>query len=155
MRYRIRRSAKPVRGNFAEFLSPAPPRVNRNRNAPGENKKLAWTCSKPARWASHQPIRFSSGSNNADTCEIGGRCSSTAAQCSNTFDNKDSHRSSCNSFVGSIHSSPGDRNNCTGMRGNQIRFRLLRHRLKPEHQLVLPAPEPVRLLPTEVKEVFS
>jgi hypothetical protein len=27
--------------------------------------------------------------------------------------------------------------------------------LKPERQLVLPAPEPARLLPTEVKEVFS
>jgi hypothetical protein len=36
------------------------------------------------------------------------------------------------------------------MRGNRIRFRL-----KPERQLVLPAPEPAQLLPMEAKEVFS
>ena len=42
-----------------------------------------------------------------------------------------------------------------GMRGNRIQLRLLRRRLKPERQLVLLEPEPVRLLPMEVKEVFS
>src|SRR4029453_4541295 len=41
------------------------------------------------------------------------------------------------------------------MPDNRSRFRLLRCRLKPERQLVLPESKPVRLLPMEVKEVFS
>src|SRR5262249_25679820 len=76
--------------------------------------------------------------------------SSTWAHCSSKSDNMGSPRNSC---VGNIRSNPDNRNSCIGMRGNQ--FPLLRFRLKPARQIVSPAPEPVRLLLMEVKEVFS
>ena len=104
---------------------------------------------------SHEPRAFSSGNSNSyDACEFDGRCSSTAVQC-NTFGNMENPRNSCNSYVGNNHRIPDIRSSCTGMLGNQIRPRLLRSRLKPERKFVLPEPEPVRLLPMEVKEVFS
>lgn len=94
-------------------------------------------------------LRFSSGSNNAyDACEF----DNTAAQC-NTFGNKDNRRSSCSNCVGNTHI-PGIRSR-SDMRDNRPLPRLLLSRLKPERQLVLPEPEPVRLLSMEVKEVFS
>ena len=106
---------------------------------------------------SHQPVRFSSGSNDAcDACNIDGRCSSTAVHCCNTFWNMDNPRNSRNSCVGNNHNcSPGIRSSRIGTRGNRIRFRRGRFQPKPERQPLLPAPEPVRLLPMEVKEVFS
>jgi hypothetical protein len=67
------------------------------------------------------------------------------------FGYKGTHRNSYNSHGDNTHFIPGSRN--SGMRGN--RLRLLRRRLKPERQLVLLEPEPARLLPMEVKEVFS
>ena len=69
------------------------------------------------------------------------------------FGYKGTHRNSYNSHGDNTHYIPGSRN--SGIRGNRIRLRLLRRRLKPERQLVLMAPELVRLLPMEVKEVFS
>ena len=56
--------------------------------------------------------------------------------------------------MGNTHYIPDIRSSRNGMRDNQIRLRLLRRRLKPERQPVLLEPEPVRLLLTEVKEVF-
>ena len=100
-------------------------------------QSAAWNRSKPASLALTATPAFSSGSNSAcDACELDGPGSSTAGQRSSKFGNTGSYRSSR-----------------TGTLGNRIR--LLRRRLKPERQLVLPAPEPVRLPLTEVKEVFS
>ena len=110
--------------------------------------------------APSQPVNFalisafSGGSNNAyDACEFDGRCSSTAAQCSKTFGKMDNRRSSCSSYAGNTHI-PGIRSR-NDRRDNRRLLRLLLSRLKPERQLVLLEPEPVRLLPMEVKEVFS
>src|SRR4029077_10868485 len=116
-------------------------------------KKLAWNCSKPADYPSHQPVRFSSGSDNAyDACEIDGCCSSTAVQCNKTFGNMDNRRSSCSSCGGNTHI-PGIRSldirSHNDIPDNRSRLRLLRCRLKPERQLVLLEPEPVRSLPME------
>jgi len=105
---------------------------------------------------------LSGGSNNAcDASYIDGRCSSTAAQYCNTFGKMDNRRSSCsscagNSYIPGIRNShiPGIRSR-NDIRDNRSRFRLLRCRLKPERQLVLPESKPVRLLSMEVKEVFS
>src|SRR4029077_1014917 len=117
-------------------------------------KKLAWNCSKPADYPSHQPVRFSSGSDNAyDACEIDGCCSSTAVQCSKTFGNMDNRRSSCSSCGGNTHTP--DIRSRNDMRDNRSLLRLLLSRPKPERQLVLLEPEPVRSLSMEVKEVFS
>ena len=110
--------------------------------------------------APSQPVNFalisafSGGSNNAyDACEFDGPCSSTAAQCSKTSGKTDNRRSSCSSYAGNTHI-PGIRTR-NDMRDNRRRRRLLLSRLKPERQLVLLEPERVRLLPMEVKEVFS
>jgi hypothetical protein len=65
----------------------------------------------------------------------------------------DNRRNSCSSSVGNTRI-PGIRNR-NDIRDNRSRPRLLLSRLKPERQLVLLEPEPVRLLPMEVKEVFS
>ena len=65
----------------------------------------------------------------------------------------DNRRSSCSSYAGNTHI-PGIRSR-NDMRDNRRLLRLLLSRLKPERQLVLLEPEPVRLLPMEVKEVFS
>jgi len=98
---------------------------------------------------------FSSGNSNSyDACEFYGRCSSTAVRCSKTIGNMENPRNSRNSCAGSNCSIP-DIRSYTCMRGNRIRNRLLRRRLKPERQLVLLEPEPVRLLPVVIKEVFS
>ena len=70
------------------------------------------------------------------------------------FGYKGTHRNSYNSHGDNTRYIPDSRNSRTGMQGNRIRLRLLRRRLKPERQLVLLEPEPVRLLPMEVKEVF-
>jgi hypothetical protein len=80
---------------------------------------------------------------------------STSTHCNSMFGYKGTHRNSYNSHGDNTRYIPGSRNSSTGMRGNRIRLRLLRRRLKPERQLVLLEPEPVRLLPMEVKEVFS
>ena len=120
-------------------------------------KKLAWNCSKPASQLTlTSTLRFSGGSNNAyDACEFDGRCSNTAAQCSKTSGKMDNRRSSCNSCAGNTHIHiPGIRSR-NDIRDYRIRPRRLLSRLKPERQLVLLEPEPVRLLPMEVKEVFS
>jgi hypothetical protein len=91
-----------------------------------------------------------------DSCGAGkpggrcSRCSSSAGRCSNC-DNTETPR---NNYAGNTHI-PGIRSCCNDIRDNRSRFRLLRRRLKPERQLVLLEPEPVRLLPMEVKEVFS
>ena len=69
------------------------------------------------------------------------------------FGYKGTHRNSYNSHGDNTRYIPDSRNSRTGMQGNRIR--LLRRRLKPERQLVLLEPEPARLLPMEVKEVFS
>jgi hypothetical protein len=117
--------------------------------------KKGWLGIAPSQPLNLTPtLRFSSDSNNAyDACEIDGPYNSTAVQCSKTFGKMDNRRSSCSSCAGNIHI-PGIRSH-NDIRGNRIRPRLLRSRLKPERQLVLPEPEPVRLLPMEVKEVFS
>ena len=65
----------------------------------------------------------------------------------------DNRRSSCSNCAGNTHI-PGIRSR-NDIRDNRSRFRLRRPRLKPERQLVWLEPEPVRLLPMEVKEVFS
>jgi len=100
------------------------------------------------------PSAFSGGSNNAyDACEIDGRCSSTIAQWSKTSGKMDNRRSSCSSCAGNTHI-PGIRIR-NDRRDNRSLLRLLLSRLKPERQLVLLEPEPVRSLSMEVKEVFS
>ena len=75
----------------------------------------------------------------------------------------DNRRSSCSSCAGSTHipstrspgiRSPGIRSR-NDIRENRSRFRLLPRRLTPERQLVLPEPKLVRLLPMEVKAIFS
>ena len=91
-----------------------------------------------------------------DSCgagKPGGRCSSTVARCSS--DNTETPRNNCNNYVGNTQNIPDIRSSRNDMRDNRRRFRLLRPRLKPERQLVWLEPEPVRLLPMEVKEVFS
>jgi hypothetical protein len=115
-------------------------------------EKLAWSCSKPAHQSSRQPVRFFSGYNN--DCDDGDDAAgSTSTHCNSMFGYTGFHRNSYNSHGDNTRYIPGRRNSRTGMRGNRIR--LLRDRLKPERQLVLLEPEPARLLPTEVKEVFS
>ena len=87
-----------------------------------------------------------------DSCgagKPGGRCSSTAARCSS--DNTEIPR---NNYVGNTHYIPDIRSR-NDMRDNRRLLRLLLSRLKPERQLVLLEPEPVRSLSMEVKEVFS
>ena len=109
--------------------------------------------------APSQPVNFalisafSGGSNAYDACEFDGRCSSTVAQCSKTSGKMDNRRSSCSNCAGNTHI-PGIRSH-NDMRDNRSRPRLLLSRLRPERQLVLLELEPVRLLPMEVKEVFS
>ena len=66
-----------------------------------------------------------------------------------------SSRNSYSSYEGNTRNIPGIRSSRTGTRGNQIRFQLLRRRLTPGRQLVLPEPAPVRSLFMEVKDVFS
>jgi len=97
--------------------------------------------------------RFSGGSNAYDACEFDDRCSSTAAHCSKTFDRMDNRRNSCSSYAGNIHIP--DIRNRNDMQDNRRLRRLLLSRLKPERQLVLLEPEPVRSLSMEVKAVFS
>ena len=117
--------------------------------------------------APSQPLNLtnpapSGGSNNAyDACELDCLCSNTGAQYCNTFGKLDNRRSSCRSYAGNSYI-PGIRNSHipgirsrNDIRDSRSRFRRLRPRLKPERQLVLLEPEPVRLLPMEVKEVFS
>ena len=117
--------------------------------------KKGWLGIAPSQPINLTPtLRFSGGSNNAyDACEFDARCSSTAAQCSKTFGKMDNRRSSCSSYAGNTHI-PGIRSR-NDMRDNRRLLRLLLSRLKPERQLVLLEPEPVRSLPMEVKEVFS
>ena len=99
-------------------------------------------------------LRLSGGSNNAyDACELDSLGSSTAAHYSTTFGNMDNRRNSWSSCAGNTHM-PGIRSR-NDIQDNRSRPRLLRFRLKPERRLVLPEPKPVRLLPMEVKEVFS
>jgi hypothetical protein len=101
-------------------------------------------------------LRFSSGSYNAyGACGFDRLCGSRAAQYCNTFGNMENRRSSRNSCAGNTHTHIPDIRSRNDMRDNRIRPRLLRCRLKPERQLVLLAPKPVRLLPMEVKAVFS
>src|SRR5262249_3322306 len=121
-----------------------------------QTKKADLELLQASQLTSHHPVRFSSCSNSdaCDACNIYGRCSSRADQCSNTFGNMDNPRNSCNSCVGNSHNMP-DIHSCTRMRGNRIRRQLARSQPKPEHQLVLPEPAPVRLLLMAVKEVFS
>ena len=132
-----------MRRNLAGILSQTPRGVNGN---PALAKKKAGLELLPSQLIpfSNQPL-FSDGDDDAcGVGEPGVRCSSTAARCSSKCGNTDSHRSSYNSCVAS------NRNIRTGRLGNRIRCRQ-----KPERQLALPAREPVRLLPMEVKEVFS
>lgn len=121
-------------------------------------QKKSWlgVVSKPADQPLHHPSVFSGGSNNAyNACEFDGRYSSRAALCSKTSGKMDNRRSSYSNCVGNTRSrSPGIRSR-NDMQDNQRLLRLLLSRLKPERQLVLPEPKPVRLLPMEVKEVFS
>jgi hypothetical protein len=126
-------------------------------NDSASDTKKGWLGIAPS-----QPInlrstpRFSGGSNNAyDACEFGGRCSSTAAQCSKTFGKMDNRRSSCSSYAGNTHTHIPDIRNRNDMQDNRRLRRLLLSRLKPERQLVLLEPEPVRSLSMEVKAVFS
>src|SRR4029077_7422563 len=70
------------------------------------------------------------------------------------FGEMDNRRSSCNSCAGNTHI-PDIRSSRTDRRDNRSRPRLRRSRLKPERQLVLPEQDSARLLPMEVKEVFS
>ncbi len=118
--------------------------------------KKGWLGIAPSQPLNLTPtLRFSSGSNNAyDAYGIDGLCSSTAAQSSKTFGNMDNHRNSCSSSAGNTHI-PGIHSSRSDTRDNRSRSRFLRSRLKPERQLVLLEPEPVRLLPMEIKEVFS
>ena len=143
-----------MRGNLTGVFSQTPRGSRGIIRAAG--KKAGLELLQASRLTSYQPARLSSGSNNAcDTYNIDDRCSSTAAQCCNMFGYMDNPRSSCNSCAGNNHRIPDIHSSCIGMRGNRIRFRLVRPRLKPERQLVSWEPEPVQLLPMEVKEVFS
>ena len=136
-----------MRGRFAAFFSQTPRAVSSATWL--SKRKLVWNCSKPARSYSHKARQVSSGSNNAYSAgEFDGHCSYT-------FGNKDTPRNSCNSCVGNNRNTPDTRNSCTCKPDNRIRPQLLRFRLKPERQPVLSAPRQVRLLPMEVKEVFS
>ena len=99
--------------------------------------------------------RFSGGSNAYDACEFDNRCSSTAAHYSKTFGKMDNRRSSCSSYAGNTHTHIPDIRNRNDMQDNRRLLRLLLSRLRPERQLVLLEPEPVRSLSMEVKAVFS
>ena len=90
-------------------------------------------------------VRFSSGSNNAyDACEFDARCSSMVGQYSKTSGKTDNRHSSCSSYAGNTHIP--DIHNRNDMQDNRRLRRLLLSRLKPERQLVLLEPEPVRSL---------
>jgi hypothetical protein len=111
----------------------------------------------------HQPALNGGSSDAYNACELDSLCSNTAARYNKMFGNPnmDNRRSSCSSYAGNSYI-PGIRNNHipgirsrNDIRDSRSRFRRLRPRLKPERQLVLLEPEPVRLLPMEVKEVFS
>jgi hypothetical protein len=89
----------------------------------------------------HRPL-LNHGDGAYGVDKLGGRCSSTAVRCNSKYHNTDTPHNSC---MGNIRN---NRNSCIGMLGTRLR-------LKPERQLVSPEPEPVRLLPMEVKAVFS
>ena len=156
MRNHVRRFAKRMRCNFAGFLSETPrelaraPESQRKRKAGLELFQASSLVLTLAR-----QLNNSDNNGACDDDEPGARCSNTDAHRSSKCGNMDSPRNSRNSCVGNSHNSPGNRNCCTGRPGNRIQFLLLQFRLKPERQLVLPELEPVRLLPMEVKEVFS
>src|SRR5439155_17620778 len=147
MRNHVRRFTKRMRDNFAGFLSETPrelaraPESQRKRKAGLELFQASSLVLTLAR-----QLNNSDNNGACDDDEPGARCSNTDAHRSSKCGNMDSPRNSRNSCLG---------NNRTCMRDNRIRFRLLRPRRKPVHQLVLPGPEPVRLLSMEVKEVFS
>ena len=140
-----------MRSNFTGFLSETPRELVPGAGESG--KKKSWLGIVPSQLipSPHQPL-LSHDDGAYGVGALGGCCSSTAAQRSSRCDSTDTRRNSC---MGNSRNSPDTRNSCIGTPGNRIRFLLLRLLPKPERQLVLPEAEPVRLLPMEVKEVFS
>ena len=144
--------------HVARFIE-TPSQASRGMIRLQAKERLAWNCSsQPLNLTNPAP---SGGSNDAyNACELDSFCSNTAARYNKMFGNPnmDNRRSSCNGCAGSTHipstRSPGIRSR-NDIRDSRSRFRRLRPRSKPERQLVLLEPEPVRLLPMEVKEVFS
>src|SRR5438552_6356986 len=143
MRNHVRRFTKRMRDNFAGFLSGTARELGR---APESQRKRKaglelFQASSLALTLARQ-LNNSDNNGACDDDEPGARCSNTDAHRSSKCGNMDSPRNSRNTL--------GSRNNCNGRPGNRIRYRRT-----PERQLVSPEPEPVRLLPMEVKEVFS
>ena len=94
MRNHVRCFAKRMRCNLAGFFSQTPRRVIETFQV---CKRKAGLELLPSQLFSPHinPSRFNSGSNNAcDAGDLDGRCSSTAAQCRNTFGNMDNPRNS-------------------------------------------------------------
>src|SRR5205085_8294888 len=106
----------------------------------------------------HTNRRFNSGGNNAyDACGIGECCSSAAVLCSKRFRNMDNRRSNCVSSTHSpdTHNHNSDTRSYNDTPDNRNRSQLHQRQLKLERQLVSLESKPARLLPMELKEVFS
>jgi len=124
--------------------------AGRDRNASGSDKKKAGLEFLPSQLisASHQQLFSDARDDACGVGELGVWCS-MSVQYSSKSGNTDTHRNSC------TDSTLDSRTSCIGRPGNRIRFPLLPLLPKPVRQLDLPEPKPVRLLPMEVKEVFS